>query len=64
LKSKEEIEKRIKIYEHLRKECKKLNYKPSQYWYQAKVEALLWVLGEDYSRLKFVEWEEKEEKRR
>jgi len=44
----------------LRKECKKLNYKPSQYWYQAKVEALLWVLGEDYSRLKFVEWEEKE----
>jgi len=53
-----EIDERIKIYEHLRKESKKLNYKLGAFWYQAKEEALLWVLGDDYSRLKFVEWEE------
>jgi len=58
MRSKREIEKRIEIYEHLRKECKKLGHRPSQVWYQAKVEALLWVLGESYSRLKFCEWEE------
>lgn len=57
MRNEKEIEKRVKIYEHLRKECKKLDYKPSEYWYQAKVEALLWVLGNAYSRLIFVEWE-------
>jgi len=63
MRSEEEIKKRIKVFKHLRKESLKLNYKPSAYWYQAKVEALLWVLGSDYSRLSFVEWDEaKEEK--
>jgi len=60
MRTEDEIKKRIIIYEHLRKECKKLNYKPSQYWYQAKVEALLWVLGEKYPRIKFVDWERNE----
>ena len=57
LRSEKEIAKRIKIYEHLRKECKKLNYRPSQYWYQAKIEALLWVLRVPYARLQFTDWE-------
>jgi len=57
MRSEEEIRKRLKIYIHLWKECKKLNYKPSQYWYLAKVEALLWVLGEDYTRVITTEWE-------
>jgi len=60
MRSEREIRERIKVYEHLRRECKKIGYRPSQFWYQAKVEALLWVLGESYSRLKFCEWEEEE----
>jgi len=57
MRSEEEIRKRLKIYKHLYEECKKLNYKPSQYWYLAKAEALLWVLGEDYVRVITAEWE-------
>lgn len=61
MKTVKEIIKRLLIYDHLRKECKKINYKPSQYWYQAKIEALLWVLGVKYNRILFIEWVPDEE---
>jgi len=59
MRTKADIAKRISVYKRLWKECRKMDYKPAQYWYQAKLEALLWVLGEDYSRLKFAEWDKK-----
>jgi len=57
MRTSERILKQLRIYKHLYEECKKLNYKPSQYWYLAKIETLLWVLSDDYARIKTSELE-------
>jgi len=43
--SREEVAKRLQIMLEMYKKAKELDYKPSMYWYLAKVEALAWVLG-------------------
>ena len=45
MRSREEIEKQLKIMVEMYEKAKELNYKPSIYWYLAKIEALAWVLG-------------------
>jgi hypothetical protein len=62
MRSEEEIRKQFDIYKALYGKCKELSYKPSQYWYLAKLETLLWVLGDDYARIISCELEAEEKK--
>jgi len=54
----EVILERLVTLELLRRKCKELDYKPSQFWYEAKIEALLWVLGINFERVFLCNWDD------
>lgn len=63
MRTSEEIQKKLENFKSLYWLCRKLGEKVSAHWYLAKFEALMWVLGEEYSRLNAGEMEAEEEEK-
>jgi len=60
MKTEQEVQEKLEHFKQQYWFSRKIGEKVSAHWYLAKFEALMWVLGEDYSRLDSGEMEAKQ----